>query len=164
VSAPVRKLTTVLLLAALALSGCGLVHHDSQDDKLKRAIEEKASLTVFLRPTATDRQHQAVEAKLRSLPGVKDVVYESKTEAYATFSHLFSAEPGFVGSVRSDSLPDSYRVRLTGTKAARQIRDSPLQDEIENLPGVDKILFSCLTVDECRKVYSPKPTPSPSPS
>jgi cell division transport system permease protein len=166
----VRKLTifaACLLTAAALTAGCGLFggKGESKEQEIERLIDQTASFTVFLNPDATAGQRTDIEARLRAIPGVTEVVYESKNEAYRRFRALWSSAPSapdFFDDVRPDALPDSFQAKMTDAETLRKLRDSPMRQTLESLPGVEDVTFRCTTIDECRKDYSPQPTATPS--
>jgi cell division transport system permease protein len=49
---------------------------------------------------------------------------------------------------------------MTDVAAVKRIRDS--QSTVQGLPGVQRLIFTCMTVPECRQKFSPRPTAPPS--
>ena len=73
---------------------------------------------------------------------------------------LYSANPSDMPSIEPDSLPESYEVRMTDLAAVRKIRGS--QGTVTGLPGVQDVVFPCMTAPECRQKYTHPPTAPPS--
>jgi hypothetical protein len=65
-----------------------------------------------------------------------------------------------VEEIGPEHFPESFEVRMTDITAVRKVRDA--QDPVKSLPGVDQLVFACLTVAECKDRHSPKPTAPPS--
>jgi cell division transport system permease protein len=141
----------VLLLAGL--SGCTLVQgKDSEEQKLERMLNEEAEVSVFLKADVTAQQKIDIEARLRALPDVKELVFETQAEAYEKFQRLWASEsPEFVEKVSPDALPESFRVRFVDQDAVRRVRDTPVRAELEALPGVEDLAFRCTTLEECKE-------------
>lgn len=79
---------------------------------------------MFLRPDVTDRQRSELETALRSDPRISAVVFESRQSAYARFAALWKDSPDFVASVRVESLPEAFRLRLTTRADFSAVRKS----------------------------------------
>ncbi|GAA3918570.1 permease-like cell division protein FtsX [Actinoplanes auranticolor] len=157
------KIVVVLLLAVAGVTGCGLFGDDpgpSQDEQIQQILDENASFTVMLKHDATAAQRQSVETAVRGLPGFTGLTFTDKQEAYERTRQLFSANPAGVDEIGPEHFPESFEVRMTDITAVRKVRDA--QAPVKNLPGVDQLVFACLTVAECKDRYSPKPTASPS--
>ncbi|WP_436534424.1 cell division protein FtsX [Actinoplanes sp. HUAS TT8] len=155
------KIVVALLVVVAGLAGCSLFGGggSSQDEQIQQYLDENAQFTVFLRDDVTDAQRKDVEAALRALPDVAEVAYEDKAAAFQRFAQLYSAEPDLVSQVSKDALPESFRVRMADNAAIRKVR---AEDTVKNLPGVNKTVFTCTTVQECREFYAKKPSPQPS--
>jgi cell division transport system permease protein len=112
----------VTVAISLALFGAGLLIR-AQVDTMKDYWYDKVEVAVFLcgeavsQPSCaggpvTEAQREQIGADLRALPQVKKVYYESKQEAYRHFREQFKDSDVF-DSVRPESMPESYRVKLT---------------------------------------------------
>jgi cell division transport system permease protein len=156
------KIVVALLLATAAPTACGLFGDDagpSRDEQLQRILDENASFSVFLRSDATEAQRKDVEAALRALPGATGVTYTDHDGAYQRMKQAFSAEPSKMPQVDPAILPESFEIRMTDIAAVRKTRDN--QAAVKGLPGVQDVIFTCLTVPECRAMVSPRPTAPP---
>ncbi|AEV86786.1 hypothetical protein ACWT_5768 [Actinoplanes sp. SE50] len=155
------KIIVALLLLVAGSAGCSLFGDDAptRDEQIQKILDENAEFTVFLRDDATDAQRNDVEAALRALPGVTEVSYVNRDEAYQQMTKLFSADPASVADVSRDALPESFKVKMSDIAAVRQIRD---EGTVGKLPGVERAVFTCLDVQECKKMSTPGPTGSPS--
>lgn len=71
-----RRLAALLVAAAVAvgLAGC------TPDDR-----PSKATMVVYLTNEVTPAEKQAIDAKVRSLPSVADVRYESREQAFVKY-------------------------------------------------------------------------------
>ncbi|MDQ1653987.1 MAG: FtsX extracellular domain, partial [Cryptosporangiaceae bacterium] len=49
--------------------------------------------TVFLADTITAAERQAVKARILTIPGARDVKYESREQAWRRFHELFKQDP-----------------------------------------------------------------------
>lgn len=158
----VLKVVVALLLAVTGVTGCGLFGHDSgpsKDEQIQKLIDENPTFVVFLRYDATAAQRKDIESALRSLPGFTGLTYADHDAAYQRMKQVYSADPSDMPIIEPDALPESYEIRMTDVAAVRKIRDS--QSAVNGLPGVQKLIFPCMTVPECRQRFSPRPTTAP---
>ncbi|GAA3352064.1 hypothetical protein GCM10020358_84860 [Amorphoplanes nipponensis] len=70
-------------------------------------------VSLFLSEEATAVQISGLRDALRADPGVRDVRFESRAQAYQRFKELWHDDPDFLQSVSAESLPQSFRVQLT---------------------------------------------------
>lgn len=152
-----------MLLALVSLAGCGLFRSD-QDKKIERALDETSEITVFVRNDVTPRQKADIEARLRAVPGMTDVVFEDHQAAYARMKKLFADEPEKMPDIEPTALPESFVVKMKDQAAVRKVRDSEIQGQVKALPGVADLVIRCTTVAECkenmRRINSPAPAVS----
>lgn len=65
---------------------------------------------VFMRPTATAEQTDAVRTHLESIDTLSDPDFVDRDATYERFIELFGDQPDFVASIDPDDLPESFRV------------------------------------------------------
>lgn len=149
-------LTTAI---SLVLLGAGILIN-KQVSVMKDYWYDKVQVSVFLcadnstAPTCaskavTQEQRDALSTQLRAMPIVKNVFYESKTDAFARFKEQFKDSPDLVDSVTADALPESYRVQLRdATKfdvVASALRDQPGVDTVSDQRKLVEPLFNLLS-------------------
>ena len=149
-------LTTAI---SLVLLGAGILIN-KQVSVMKDYWYDKVQVSVFLcadnstSPTCankavTQEQRDVLSTQLRAMPIVKNVFYESKTDAFARFKEQFKDSPDLVESVTADALPESYRVQLRdATKfevVASALRDQPGVDTISDQRKLVEPLFNLLS-------------------
>ena len=151
----------VAVLVLMSLSGCGLFQGDGKQQELERLLDENAEIAVMIDADATADEKTGVEARLKELPGVTAVSFEDQETAYAKAKKLWAEQnQPFPASVTPETLPESFIVHFTDQAAVREVRDSPLQAELKELPGVVDLVIRCTTIDECRVQMSPAPVVS----
>ncbi len=94
-------------------------------------------------PPITDSQQQALRDNLEANPLVDQVFFESKQEAYAAFQRQFANEPVFLDNVEEQTLPASFRVKLTDPE-----RFDAIKTQYEKSPGVESIVDQKELLDE----------------
>jgi cell division transport system permease protein len=78
------------------------------------AAADCTAAAVFLREDVTNAQRDAVRAALAHDPVVQTFAHQSREEAFERFEQLWRDEPDAVRSVGPLTLPESFRVQLTG--------------------------------------------------
>jgi cell division protein FtsX len=97
-------------------------------------------VSVFLEPSATSQQVRALGDRLRSLPKVRSVYFESADQAYAEFQRLYTCS----ADVPRSAVPASYRLVLRAVK--RPQRDALVAD-VRGWPAVKSV--SCDPSSPC---------------
>lgn len=83
----------------------------------------------------TEQQQDALLADLEAQPLVETVFFESREEAYDRFQEMFRDDPDVAGVVEPDSLPASFRVKLTDPTQFQVIAE-----QFAAYPGVEEII------------------------
>jgi len=94
----------------------------------------RIELAVYLRSNATDAQKQAIEAKLRAIPGATGITFETRERAYQRFKEMFKDKPALVAATKPDTMLESFRLILTDPAAAQ-----PVVAHVSVLPGVAQV-------------------------
>jgi len=100
----------------------------------------KVEVSIFLCddrtcPAITPEQEEALRTELEAQPVVADVFYESKAEAYVRFKELFKNQPTLVDAIDEDTLPASFRVKLTDPT-----QFGVIASQFQSYPGVEEIV------------------------
>jgi cell division protein FtsX len=154
----VRRLL-VTLAALVLLSGCGL-GGDSREEEIERQVREYSrEISVLLQADVTAQQRATIEARLRRLPNVTGVTF---ADGPTNFRKIQQDAPPEAREklleIGPDHWPPSFTVTLVDAADVRQIRDSAIRGELEELPGVADVVIRCTTTDECRAQFtSPAP-------
>jgi hypothetical protein len=107
-------------------SGCGPVTDSPH---------RPGTVTVFLATGVTDAQKLQIETRLRNLPGVVAVDFDSREQAWQRFRAQFCDAPDLVAATKPDALPESFIV----TMRPPATRDT-LVAAVGALPGVDAVV------------------------
>ncbi|MBU5592581.1 permease-like cell division protein FtsX [Clostridium sp. MSJ-4] len=99
-------------------------------------VESKVEIKVFLKEDVTISDQKAIEDKLRKTEGVKEVAYESKSEALQKFKEQLKENASLLSGYDSSKnpMPSSFVVKLTTPEAAESVGQ-----EVTNMSGVDEI-------------------------
>jgi cell division transport system permease protein len=132
---PAMTLAVVVTVAiSLALLGTGVLMR-AQVAAMKDYWYDKVEVSVFLDRTVTADQKADVERRLRDVPVVADVFFESRDEAFGRFTRQFRDNPELVRNITPAALPESFRVKL----------DDPTQyaavaAALQGQPGVGQVV------------------------
>lgn len=129
------KKASAVLVAALLGAGVAGCTADGPP------TEPAAPISVFLNEDATEQQKQAIETRLRAVPGATEVRFESREQAYQRFKELFKDQPDLLAQVNPDSLPESLVLTVRDRAAFDSAAASPLRTELLALPGVDDVVL-----------------------
>ena len=142
--------TVVTVTVSLAVLGAGILTW-VQVEKAQRVLYAQVEVSIFLDDNITDEQRQSIERDLDTNPLVADngVIYESKEQAYRNAQEIFRSDPELLRAVRPDSLPASFRVKLTDPTqfdvVASQFQDYPGIDEVVDQRDILKPFFVVMT-------------------
>ncbi|MEH1128501.1 permease-like cell division protein FtsX [Micromonospora sp. CPCC 206061] len=124
-------ITMAVSLAMLGASGLMYMQVDSMKDFYYKNIE----VAIFLDAEVTDAQRSELKTQLEGDPLVREVIYESKQQAYEKFKTMYADAPDLVNAVKEGQLPESFRVRLNNPEQFKQIFD-----KYENTEGIETIV------------------------
>src|SRR4051794_26768814 len=132
----------ITMAVSLALLGAGVLMYWKVQD-MRTFFYGSVEVSIFLKPDITDSQQTALKDQLAQDPLVKETNYESKGTAYKRFQEQLKDAKDFVNSVKPDSLPASFRVKLKDPQKFGQIAE-----KYRNKPGVDSIVDQQQTLDK----------------
>lgn len=104
-----------------------------------KAIEDVASkveIKVFLKDDIKLLDQREVELKLNEQEGVKEVIYESREEAFLNFKESLKDNPGLLQGydLQNNPLPSSFIVKLKNAEDAEAITKA-----IKGMNGIENI-------------------------
>jgi cell division transport system permease protein len=106
-------------------------------NKLVSGVEDKVEIKVFLNKDITNAQQNDIEASLKAYDGVKEVIYESKSDALKKMTDQFSEkDKNLLAGYDSvnNPFPSSFLVSLDTPDKAQ-----PLSEYAVTLAGVEDI-------------------------
>jgi cell division transport system permease protein len=131
---------TIAMIITMALSlgmlGGGILLF-WQVDRMEKFFFARVEVSIFLKADITEEQRSALDQELRADPLVatNGVTYESREEAYNNFKQLYRDSPDLVESVKPDTLPESFRVKLKDPEKFKEI-----SERYKDKAGVDDIV------------------------
>jgi len=129
------------------LGASGLMYR--QVDDMKERYYKNIEVSIFLTTEVTAEQRTDLEGRLNSDPLVRDVVYETKDEAYTRFKEMYRDAPDLVNAIKPDQLPESFRLKLVDPEQYQAIADkykesAGIEEIVDQNQLLDKI-FNILT-------------------
>ncbi len=99
-------------------------------------VESKVEIRVYLKDEITINDKNALETQLRSEPGIKDVLFESKEQALENFKKELKDKASLLSGydAKSNPMQTCFIVRLKEPKFAKEVTA-----KYEKAPGVDEI-------------------------
>lgn len=100
------------------------------------SVESKVEIKVYLVDQITTAERNNVETILASVEGVREVIYESKEEAFEQFKERLGEDNAILAGFSEDRnpLPNSFVVSLLEPEAAMRVEDA-----MENVRGVEDV-------------------------
>lgn len=102
-------------------------------------LRSEQQLFVYMNPSATEEQTDAVSRALDESGQVDKVEFYDRERTFEEFQTLFREQPDLVNSVKPEDLPTSFRVKPTSTDAEVV---SSLGDSLESLEGVLRVAYA----------------------
>jgi cell division transport system permease protein len=133
----------VTVAVSLAFFGAALLL-GKQVEVMKGFWYDKIQVAVFLCGPAsaepgcaagevTPEQRTALETRLRALPQVETVFYESKAEAFAHYQEQYAGRE-IASAVTAEAMPESFRVKLRDPRQASEVIEAMV-----DRPGVERV-------------------------
>lgn len=137
---------TIAMIITMAVSltmlgASGLMYR--QVDDMKDLYYKNIEVSIFLSQEVSEQQRTDLDAKLKSDPLVKDVIYVNKDEAYKKFQEMYQDAPDLVNAVKPDQLPESFRLKLNNPEQYKNI-----YDQYKDTEGVDEIVDQSRLLDK----------------
>jgi cell division transport system permease protein len=143
---------TIAMIITMAVSltmlgASGLIY--TQVNDMKAYYYDKIEVSIFLKTEVTQEQRDALGAELRSDPLVREVIYESKEQAYEKFRAMYADTPSLIEAVKPGQLPESFRVRLINPEQYQQV-----YEQYNGKDGIDTILDQRRLLDKIFDILS----------
>ncbi|MFC0508184.1 permease-like cell division protein FtsX [Micromonospora costi] len=137
---------TIAMIITMAVSltmlgASGLMYR--QVDDMKDLYYKNIQVSIFLTQEVSEQQRTDLDAKLKSDPLVKEVLYVNKDEAYKRFKEMYQDAPDLVNAVKPDQLPESFRIKLNNPEQYKDI-----YDQYKDTEGVDEIVDQSRLLDK----------------
>ena len=112
-------------------------------------VEEKVELKVFLQEDINLIDKREIEVKLREQPGVKEIQYESKEQAYTNFEESMKESEGILQgyTLSNNPFPESYIIKMEDPSYSE-----PISEAIKDLNGIESVNSQQDLVNTVQKV------------
>jgi cell division transport system permease protein len=124
----------ITMTVSLTMLGAAVLLYWQVDD-MEKTFYTKVEVSIFLKPDVTADQRTTLQADLEKDPLVKKVEYVSHDEAYAKFKEWYHDSPDLIDSIKADTLPESFRVKLHDPTKFQSIAD-----RYHDREGIDEII------------------------
>jgi len=139
----VMTLAAVLTMAvSLAALGGVLIMRQAIN---KASIQWRGGveMAIFLQPSVSTNEAQAIGRELATTPGVKKYHFVDKPEAYQEFRQIFGGNNDIVGVLGVNDMPPSYRVVPSKAQDISQ-----LGKQFVGQPGVLQVSYAKQEIDQ----------------
>jgi hypothetical protein len=144
-----RLITVFVVVAvtvAVVLGGC--TSSTPPSPAAPSPTPEQVRVSVFVGDDLADTQRQAIETKLRAVPGAVSVTFRRREETYRALIEIYRDQPELTDQVGPDDLPESFQLIVHDRAAAEAAAT-----EIRALPGVTEVNVMPLTGVSITGVY-----------
>jgi len=138
---------SMVIIVAISLTLFGIALLAGRQVQLSFGYwSNKIEVSIFLTPTITPEQRDALSQQIRAISVVENVQYESKVEAYQRFKDQFKDSPDIVRNVSASALPESFRIKLRDPEQFAQVHDRFCNGLVNDrgkeqcAPGIDQIV------------------------
>jgi cell division transport system permease protein len=138
----------ITMSVSLTMLGASVLLY-MQVDQMKTYYYGEIEVSIFLRGDVTDAQRQAIDAAITANPLVSNKTYETQAEAYARFKELWQDSPDFVKSIGPNSLPESFRVKLTDPEQIKAFAE-----QMTGLAGIEDIIDQRALLDKVFAIFN----------
>lgn len=126
--------TVVTVMVSLTILGAGIAT-GLQVLKAKRVLYAQVEVSIYLNDNITEEQRQSIQRDLNAAPLVESTIYETKEQAYRNALEIFRNDPELVQALTKDSLPASFRVKLTDPEQYEVVAS-----QFKEVPGIDEVV------------------------
>ena len=138
----------ITMSVSLSMLGASVLLY-MQVDQMKEYYYGNIQVSIFLTDKVTDGEKQAIDQAINSSPLVIDKTYESKEDALKRFQKLWADSPDFVNAINANSLPESYRVKLSNPEQYEEFAKT-----IQGLPGIRQIIDQSDTLEKVFEIFN----------
>ncbi|WP_328465434.1 permease-like cell division protein FtsX [Actinoplanes sp. NBC_00393] len=138
----------ITMSVSLTMLGASVLMY-MQVDQMKNFYYDKIEVSIFLTNEATDGEKQAIEQAIDGSGLVEEKTHETKEQAFARFQELWKDSPDFVQAINADSLPESFRVRLTDPE-----KYDEFAKKIEGLAGIRQVIDQRTLLDKVFNIFN----------
>lgn len=99
---------------------------------IDNSTDKVGVVTAYFNPQATDKEKESVIVEVRSIPGVKDVIYTTKEQAIEQFREAHKDQPSWIESIEEFSAAEDSPLNGSVSVKALDLKDYPFIYETLN--------------------------------
>jgi cell division transport system permease protein len=141
--------TTLTVAVSLTLVGTAFLMSRGVEDA-QQQFQGGVEFIVFMNPSATDAQIEAVRTELDDNPQVREAEFCDQQCAYEEFQELFADDDQIRESVTADILPPSFKVKPVDTNSDAV---EALGEVFSTQPGVREVAFASEAIERIESFY-----------
>ena len=145
----VMTLSAVLTMAVSLSALGGVLIMRQAINKASIQWRGGVEMAIFLQPSVTTNESQAIGRELATLPGVKKYHFVDKPQAYQEFREIFGGNNDIVSVLGVNDMPPSYRVVPTRAQDISQ-----LGRQFVGQPGVLQVSYAKQEIDQLLHQFS----------
>ncbi|MDI6105337.1 permease-like cell division protein FtsX [Actinoplanes sp. NEAU-A12] len=138
----------ITMSVSLSMLGASVLLY-MQVDLMKEAYYGNIQVSIFMTDKVTDGEKEAIGQAISNSPLVTEKTYESKADALKRFQKLWADSPDFVNAINADSLPESYRVKLSDPEKYDEFAKT-----IQGMPGIRQIIDQSDTLEKVFEIFN----------
>jgi cell division transport system permease protein len=139
----VMTLSAVLTMAVSLSALGGVLIMRQAINKASIQWRGGVEMAIFLQPSVSTNETQAIGRELATLPGVKKYHFVDKPQAYQEFREIFGGNNDIVSVLGVNDMPPSYRVVPSKAQDISQ-----LGKQFEGQPGVLQVSYAKQEIDQ----------------
>jgi len=104
-------------------------------DSLMSNVENKIEIQAFLRDNVTTIQEKSIERTIDDMPNVKEIKYESKTDALKNYEKQLGENKDYAKGLEKDNpLPASFIIKVDKPESVAGV-----SSKIKEIKGIEKV-------------------------
>ena len=134
--------TMLIICATMLILGIFIIILQNVNENVE-TLRLEQGLQAFIEDKATDEDVAYMEDEIRLIPGVSEIQYMSKAEAYEDAKEQFKDQDYFLEGLEDlEIFPASFIVKFTNIEEAETIKEA-----VEKIDGIYNVKYNADTID-----------------
>ncbi len=134
--------TMLIICATMLILGIFIIILQNVNENVE-TLRLEQGLQAFIEDKATDEDVAYMEDEIRLIPGVSEIQYMSKAEAYEDAKEQFKDQDYFLEGLEDlEIFPASFIVKFTNIEEAETIKEA-----VEKIDGIYNVKYNAYTID-----------------
>ena len=134
--------TMLIICATMLILGIFIIILQNVNENVE-TLRLEQGLQAFIEDKATDEDVAYMEDEIRLIPGVSEIQYMSKAEAYEDAKEQFKDQDYFLEGLEDlEIFPASFIVKFTNIEEAETIKEA-----VEKIDGIYNLKYNADTID-----------------